>query len=200
MISLIYKKKKKLISNENGPCCTFWSTYVQRNSCIFLTGTQQMAIVFNVTPLRRYGHSFLVVCSFFAIMFQWFGGTVELSTVQHITTDHCSCKKKKKQTILFPSIFYPYRFLPVRPLPALQCTATTCLGSAVSQSWTSSQNNWICSKFGGLWSWNGYIATLCWIGTKNKYKYCHQIDKLLFVVLLTEWNFWTSYRRSEHKL
>lgn len=52
-----------------------------------------------------------------------------------------------------------YKFSPVRPLPALQCTAATFLESADSQLWTSSQNGWISSMFGGVWSSNAYRAT-----------------------------------------
>lgn len=51
------------------------------------------------------------------------------------------------------------KFSPVRPLPALQCTAATFLESADSQLWTSSQNGWISSMFGGVWSSNAYRAT-----------------------------------------
>lgn len=50
-------------------------------------------------------------------------------------------------------------YLPVRPLPALQWTAATC-SLSFNHSWTSLQKFSISLILGGLWSWNGYFATL----------------------------------------
>jgi hypothetical protein len=45
-------------------------------------------------------------------------------------------------------------------LPALQCTAATFFESFEIHSWTSVQNGLMSSILGGLWSSNGYVATL----------------------------------------
>lgn len=67
-------------------------THVHCDSRVMLVEFQQIRIVFDVAALGWYGDSLLVSCSFLSVEVECIGGSLKLSAVQQIATNHSALK------------------------------------------------------------------------------------------------------------